>query len=628
MSTFVRRVLAGSGLGFIALLGSFLVPVPAFADADVCMGQPTTIVGTDGDDNLVGSGGDDVISGLGGNDTIDGGGGDDTICGDEGDDLLEGGDGDDAVRGEEGADEVSGGNGDDLLSGAPFFDLPPTGPTPSGPDGDDTVLGGDGGDFLFGGPGDDTLDGGADGLESGEGDGDSVSYSLAAGSVTANIASGTATGDGNDTLIDVESLEGSIYDDVLIGDGGRNFLWGDPVDSSFGQYSPGDDELFGKGGQDGLFGEGGRDLLNGGKDGFAGSDFAIYFEAPTGIVANLAKGTATGWGKDTLVNIENLTGSDHDDTLIGDDRRNFFGPGLGNDDVRGGKDLDTVSFSLSLSPVQVDLTAHTASGEGSDELRKVETIIGTDFGDELLGSDGLNLFEPGAGDDTVDGRGGQDCIDFLMSSQGVQVDLGAGTAVGEGSDVVRNIDCLSGSHFDDVLTGDIEPNLILGYEGDDLITGGEGDDLISGMAGNDELDGGEGEFDVVDYLAESLITTDPVSVEVDLSAGSATIHAGSAVESDQVSGFEGIIGTIGADTLTGDGAANYLYGEAGNDLLHGLDGDDWMTGDEGPDTAEGGAGFDNCAGFSQESSCEGSQPPPEPALLSLLGTLSEGFRHH
>ncbi len=162
----------------------------------------------------------------------------------------------------------------------------------------------------------------------------------------------------------------------------------------------------------------------------------------------------------------------------------------------------------------------------------------------------------------VDGREGQDCIDFLDSPQGVQVDLTAATAEGDGTDVVRNIDCLSGSHFDDVLIGDAEPNLILGYEGEDVISGGEGDDLISGMAGNDQLDGGEGAFDVVDYLAESLVTVDPVSVDASLADGLATVHVGGADETDGLSGFEGVIGTIGDDTLIGDADANFLYGEA------------------------------------------------------------------
>src|SRR5207248_7131 len=92
-----------------------------------CDGQPATIVGGMGNDNLRGTKGNDVIVGLGGDDVIDGLGGDGVVCGGAGDDalfghrgndVLIGGAGDDGRFGESGNDIEIVGPGDDQLSGA------------------------------------------------------------------------------------------------------------------------------------------------------------------------------------------------------------------------------------------------------------------------------------------------------------------------------------------------------------------------------------------------------------------------------------------------------------------------------------------------------------------------------
>ena len=83
------------------------------AEARSCLGQPATIVGTPGADDLRGTLGADVIAGLGGNDRIRGLGGDDLLCGDAGTDRL---------LGLGGTDRLSGGDGDDALSGGAGLD--------------------------------------------------------------------------------------------------------------------------------------------------------------------------------------------------------------------------------------------------------------------------------------------------------------------------------------------------------------------------------------------------------------------------------------------------------------------------------------------------------------------------
>ncbi len=75
-----------------------------FVPADMCVGLPATINGTDGDDMLVGTEFGDVIAGLAGNDVILGMGGNDIICAGKGVDIVFGGPGDDAIRGGAGND--------------------------------------------------------------------------------------------------------------------------------------------------------------------------------------------------------------------------------------------------------------------------------------------------------------------------------------------------------------------------------------------------------------------------------------------------------------------------------------------------------------------------------------------
>src|SRR5688500_1004929 len=79
----------------------------------------------------------------------------------------------------------------------------------------------------------------------------------------------------------------------------------------------GNDSIFGLGGNDEIKGGGGADAINGG----SGTDTANYSDSAEGVVVSLISnegfgGTAEG---DTLTSIENLTGSSHDDFLVGND---------------------------------------------------------------------------------------------------------------------------------------------------------------------------------------------------------------------------------------------------------------------------------------------------------------------
>jgi len=102
----------------------------------------------------------------------------------------------------------------------------------------------------------------------------------------------------------------------------------------------GNDILIGGGGNDRLEGGAGNDTINGG----SGEDTASYIDAPSGVTVSLATGAAQatgGAGTDTLIGIENLTGSSHNDSLTGNSAANLLDGGAGADTLIGGDGSDT-----------------------------------------------------------------------------------------------------------------------------------------------------------------------------------------------------------------------------------------------------------------------------------------------
>ncbi|HVJ01764.1 MAG TPA: hypothetical protein VM662_06240, partial [Sphingomonas sp.] len=185
-----------------------------------------------GNDWLVGGGGNDVLDGGTGNDTanysgVAGGvsvdlsssGAQDTWS--AGADTLQGienaiGTGfDDVLFGSGEANWLASGEGQDWLSGGAGGDVV------QGGEGQDSVWGGDGDDILDGGAGDDVIAGGAGT--------DTVSYAEAAAGVEIDLSwqeDQNTRGAGVDTLVGIENVVGSGFDDVLAGDWKANLLTG------------------------------------------------------------------------------------------------------------------------------------------------------------------------------------------------------------------------------------------------------------------------------------------------------------------------------------------------------------------------------------------------------------------
>ena len=120
----------------------------------------------------------------------------------------------------------------------------------------------------------------------------------------------------------------------------------------------------------------------------------------------MAAGTASGGDAqgDTLISIENLTGSGLNDTLEGNG---------GNNVLNGGAGTDTVSYEHAGAAVTVSLAttaAQNTGGAGTDTLSGFENLMGSAFNDTLTGSTAANVLMGLAGNDTLNGGAGADTL--------------------------------------------------------------------------------------------------------------------------------------------------------------------------------------------------------------------------
>lgn len=268
---------------------------------------PVTVVGTAGP-NQISSGGGAEVSAGGGNDEI---------------------------FTASGVDDVNGQGGNDFIRGT-------GGDTQRGGPGNDTFVSATSDDTFLGGPGRDLVD---------------FTRAFAPLTVDLRIATAQLTGAGNDRLVGIEDLTGSIRQDTFTGTSAANRL-----DGLFG-----DDLLKGEGGNDIVTGHLGEDDLYGGP----GRDAVSFSFATGGVNVDLAvierQDTNSGW--DTLHQFESVIGSAFSDTLYGNGGANTLSGGGLHDQLFG--------------------------RAGSDRLR------GQAGNDDLYGASGADVCIGGSGVDTL-----------------------------------------------------------------------------------------------------------------------------------------------------------------------------------------------------------------------------------
>lgn len=423
-------LLAGLLLCGASTVGGALADVERAA-VPTCRGMAATIVGTAGDDTLNGTAADDVIVGGGGLDVILGGSGDDMICGGStrveehdgeseyqtidggaGDDIVVGGDGVDYIDGSVGADllighggldSLYGGAGEDTLRGGPGDDQL------SGDRGTDRVFGddgndrfedsdganllegGDGSDVFASGPGNDTI--------RGDGGRDTVSYvatlqsdgwSTHCHDVVANLKVGSShgIGFGTDVLSGVENVWTGGGNDVLVGDDSDNeFYTGNPWGCREGRSRV-----------ESVTGNGGVDEIS--FDSSTAEDSSAPGPVQVDLTAQTARWRDRGPGPAvvlTLRGIEDVTGTEFRDIIVGDEHSNRLVGAFGISDpdvIRGGSGADRLYGG--------DRNDLLDGGPGAD------TLYGRSGNDRLLGGSGNDRLSGGLGRNRNNGGSGTD----------------------------------------------------------------------------------------------------------------------------------------------------------------------------------------------------------------------------
>ncbi|MBX9857982.1 MAG: hypothetical protein K2Y20_00140 [Sphingomonas sp.] len=562
-----------------------------FGQALVAPILPTSQNGDEGNNIISGTTGADIIAGNGGDDTISGDAGNDILFGDYNSDSVNPNlGGNDTLNGDAGNDTIVGGAGNDTLNGG---------------DNDDFLVSGYG---YIGAPANNRVvltssnvrfstinDGGDDVINGGAGfDNAYLIYNRAAGlsidasnpaAVAAILSGGLAAG----SITGIERL--SVYAEAT---SGNNVIVGTDTGNDVIVSGSGNDSLRGLAGNDTLSGGLGNDTLDGG----AGVDTANYSLLQTGVTVDLRlQGVAqntVGAGIDTLISIENVTGSAGSDTLTGDDSANSLQDQSGGDDIISGLGGDDTIF-VSRFNAALASTVSVTAGLGNDVIRftgssasHVAILFGNE-GNDNIGVNGAGLFtiNAGADNDFV-------AVDTVNGTYNIDLGTGADTLqLSRANNVYRAADAIRVTGF-------------VAADGDiiDLSQWLPSAGLFNYNVGNPfEL----GYMRLVQSGADTLIQVRqiPFASEFGTIIRLANFD-GSTLTAASFNGFQppssvNVLGTAGNDTLTGTAGADLFDLTAGGiDTVFGGNGDDGFSFGAtltAADTIDGGAGNNDQIGI-------------------------------
>ena len=235
------------------------------------------------------------------------------------------------------------------------------------------------------------------------------------------------------TIVAQGDVQGTAHADVIVSGAGADRI----------SAGGGNDRICAVGGDDAIDGGTGSDQIDAGRGedeviGGNGSDLVL-----SGLGADIVFGKR---GNDSLI------GGPGDD--------DFLDSGLGDDTLEGGPgDDDQVIGGVG--------NDHLSGGPGEGDV--LEGDLGTDFIDG----------GPAAHDTVSYALAGSGAV--FLDGIGVEVDLGAGAAKGDGEDTLRGIEDVVGTPFADTIVGDAQPNALYGGSGiDELIGSGAGDAAFGG----------------------------------------------------------------------------------------------------------------------------------------------------
>jgi len=244
---------------------------------------------------------------------------------------------------------------------------------------------------------------------------DELDARQASESVTLSLIEGTYSSVGNVENFGIafgaviENARGGKYDDVILGNGERNRLYG----------HDGDDSLHGGDNRDYLYGGRGSDEIHGDE----GNDY--------------------------------LKGEDGNDVIYGGEGKDKLIGGAGADVLDGGEGRDYAAYHTAREGVTINLldTTQNTGDAAGDEYISIEIFLGSNHGDHIIGDHADNFVFGHYGDDLIEGNGGSD---RLYSGNGNDVVYG-----GDGNDTIH------GGYGDDVLYGESGSDVLRGNAGAD-----------------------------------------------------------------------------------------------------------------------------------------------------------------
>jgi serralysin len=477
---------------------------------------------------IIGNSGNNLLDGMAGADTMQGGDGNDTYVVDNSGDMVK-----ETNNAPTQIDTVRStvnfllGDNCEILQLVGMADLQGT-----GNDLDNVIHANSGNTLLNGGNGVDTVS-----YEFGVMGGGDFGVTVSLATVGAQDTGASSI----DTLLGFENLTGSLSDDELIGSAAGNIL-------------------------NGLAG---ADLMVGGN----GNDTYVVDNSGDVVMETSAQSTQIDTVQSSIdyrlgASCENLVllgsalkgiGNSLRNTMTGNAANNLLDGRGGADRLIGGDGNDTYMVDHVGDKV---VESNTALSQMDTVKSRISYTLGTNCENlQLLGTansngkgNGLdNTVYANIGNNALDGAGGTDTLSYLFGAKaGVTVDLSLSAAQstgGSGDDTLANFENLTGSTFDDTL---------------------------SGTSGNNILDGGAG-TDTCSYVHSA---TAGVTVNLGLSGVQHTVGSGD----DTLFNFENLLGSDYADTLTGNSGNNVLTGNGGHDTIDGGAGADTMIGGSGNDT--------------------------------------------
>jgi Ca2+-binding RTX toxin-like protein len=315
-------------------------------------------------------------------------------------------------------------------------------------------------------------------------------------------------------------------------------------------------------------------------------------------------------GTDTVIGVDAVWGTQASDTISGRnfwDSETFRGLG-GNDTINGRGNEDTAEYGDAAAAINVKLAAGTVTSTdpnvGSDTLREIEGITGTNFSDTFdatgysgsstnRNSFGLdwNVFSPQAGNDTIKGNG-QTIVAYGGAGGSITVDLGLQTTPTTVVDIVTGyvddaastsgiapgtlkasgVYFIIGGNYDDTLTGGGKVNTI-GFQASSTVSGDASFEQFRGAGGDDLINGKTG-FDRADFrqkvlmtegitvqLATGIVTGDPMFIGTDTLRGIESVRGTFLDDVYDARGFTLSNAATGKSANNGDGIAFVPAGE-------------------------------------------------------------------